>query len=316
MKAEILRTKCLALMRCGALEDCLNTIGIFENFLYQLMKRHDIDQTHSDVDSDSKIFAQLLFSKLIHLRRLLNHNEHNSEFRHVASIIDPSIISAVVRNVFETAATFNLIYRDKSEDEKKLIYNLWAIAGLNYRQRFATPDLDTENIAKLNNENASINDRIDKIKNGMVFRNLSARGQGKILDSIKKKDFRIRVEGDNIKVLSWQDLFKEMHLTGSYFENMYTLLSLNSHPSYVSLFQFRQMFVKGKDEFLDLTLIDLRFSFIFYSVFVADFIAMFPGAKEDFEALPLVHQIIMNFRNKLFRGDNYSINDSWKNLND
>lgn len=41
---------------------------------------------------------------------------------------------------------------------------------------------------------------------------------------------------------------------------------------------------------------------------------LFPSVKETFEKLSLRDQVVINFYNKMMRGDEYSINEKWKEL--
>lgn len=71
----------------------------------------------------------------------------------------------------------------------------------------------------------------------------------------------------------------------------------------------------GKDEdFRQLTLLNLKYFFSFISVFVADYINLFPQVKQTFEQLDSYKQNAINAYNKMLRGDDYSINDTWRAL--
>lgn len=74
------------------------------------------------------------------------------------------------------------------------------------------------------------------------------------------------------------------------------------------------MFGKDTEPFMELTLIDMKFCFTMFSSFVADYIKVFPKVKETFEKQSIKDQILLNFYNRMMRGDSYSINDAWKNL--
>mgnify|MGYP003431035343 CR=1 FL=1 len=98
------------------------------------------------------------------------------------------------------------------------------------------------------------------------------------------------------------------------FENIYTYFSLYSHPSQVSVFQFEVMFDKESEAYKSLTVLNFKYCFSFLSVFIADYIYLFPDAKTIFEELSTGKQIVINSLNKLLRGDDFSINEAWKNL--
>ena len=74
------------------------------------------------------------------------------------------------------------------------------------------------------------------------------------------------------------------------------------------------MFGKENEDFKKLTATNLKFCFTLLSAFTADFIKVFPQVKSTFEKQTLRDQIMLNFHNKMVRGDRYSINEAWRSL--
>lgn len=103
-----------------------------------------------------------------------------------------------------------------------------------------------------------------------------------------------------------------MGIKDGLFENIYTYFSLYSHPSNVAVFQFDSMFKKGEEAFLDLTNFNLRTAFMMLSIFIADYISLFPTVIKTFDSFDIKDQIVINFHNTCARNQDYSINDSWK----
>lgn len=257
----------------------------------------------------------MMFTKLTHMRKIIEgvgYTSHNGNY--LNKIIDPTIIASMTRNVYETVAVFNLIYRSaKNEDEKDLLYGLWESAGLKFRQRFDFETLSNENKRKIQDEKKQIEEIEREIKNNLLYLSLDDANQAKVDKKLKDKDFKIRFDGDNVIYLNWRDMYKVMELNKDLFEEIYTYFSLYAHPSQVSVFQFRDMF--GEDEdFRQLTLLNLKYFFSLTSVFVADYINLFPQVKQTFEQLDSYKQNAINAYNKMLRGDDYSINDTWRAL--
>lgn len=230
-------------------------------------------------------------------------------------IIDPTIIASLVRNVYETVGTFNLIYFKKTGEERLILYHLWVIAGLKYRQRFAAQATTEENKEKVQEEKKAIDDCIATIKDTGLFNNLTEENRAKILDRIKAKEFRIKFNAAEVKILnSWQELSSEMEFKEGFFDNIYTYFSLYAHPSNVSVFQFKDMFAKDKKEHISLVLMNMKFCFTLFGTFIFDYIQLFPETMKIFEQQPILNQIMLNFHNRMLRGEKYSINDSYKYL--
>lgn len=315
MTQNELRAECLPLMSSGTMPDCLRLIDIYADYLFEIILKHQHDKVESTADSDALIINQMMFSKLIHIRKLLEGVGFESGKGKLVPLVDPTIIASLVRNIYETVGAFNLIYiNSKTPDEKEILYNLWVIAGLKFRQRFASQATGQESIEKMNAEKEEINNSIKIIVGTKLYTGLGAEDKAKIQDRIKNKEFRIEFKDNKVKFLHWQDLSNVMGLKEGFFDNIYTYFSLNAHPSNVSVFQFREMFGKETEAFKGLVLIDMKFCFVLFSIFVADYLKVFPQIKQTFEKQSIRDQIMLNFHNKMMRGEEYSINDSFKSL--
>lgn len=262
-----------------------------------------------------KIINQMMFSKLLHLRRLLEGVGYESELGKLNDIIDPTIVASLVRNIYETAGMFNLIYiNPKSTDEKRILYLLWVISGLRYRQRFASSISTAENQEKLEHEEKEIQELIDEIRSTALYKGLTEPNQKKIEEKIKKRDYKICFNSGEVEFLDWQDLSDIMGCNPKLFDNIYTYFSLYAHPSNVAVFQFRELFGKKTEDFKGLTLTNMKFCFTLFSVFAADYVKVFPQVLDTYKKRSLKEQILLNFYNKMIRGDSFSISDAWKNL--
>jgi len=278
--------------------------------------KHQQDKVESYIDEDAKIINQMIFSKLQHVRLLLSGVNYISKNGiRLNTILDPTVIASTVRNIFETICLFHLIFIDtKSHEEKDLLYQLWVISGLKYRQRFSHVATTEESKELIKSEEKQISERENKVKSSELYKSLSFREQEKILKKIKAKDYKIRIEGNIVKYLSWQDMFNLLDCETTLFDSFYTYFSLYSHPSNVSVDQFAQMFDKEDLVFAEMTRINLKYCFVMLSVFIADYIKLFPKVLETYNNLPVFDQIIINSYNRCFRDEKYSINDSWKHM--
>jgi hypothetical protein len=316
MEKQKLREEYMRLNKLATIQDCLDLFDIFLEHLWNVIQIHHEDKVYSYANKDAKILNQMMFTKLTHLKKIVEgvgYTAQNGD--HLNKIVDPTIVASLTRNIFETVAVFNLIYRNtKSEDEKAIIYGLWVSSGLKYRQRFQSAATTPENIQKIADEQKQIADIEKEIKDTALYKSLDAKNQGKIDEKLKQKDFKIRFDGKEVIYLVWQDMCDVMGLNRDIFENIYTYFSLYSHPSEVAVFQFESMFSKENEEFKQLTTTNLKYCFSLMSVFVADYICLFPQVKDTFEKLEIYKQIALNAHNKMLRDDAYSINDAWKNL--
>ena len=317
MTKKELRQEYVRLTTLSTLKDCNDLAEIFLEYLWNILNMHHGKEAVTSAHKDAVIINQMMFTKLTHLKVLLKGVGYaGADGQKLNDIIDPTIVVSLVRNVFETSALFNLLFRQtQSEDELLIVYNLWTIAGLKYRQRFESNVQTEANKEKLAEEEAQIVGLINQIKETERYKALNNSGQRTIDTKIQQKDFRIVFQGNKVKSYSsWQELCGVMKLKKEIFENIYTYFSLYSHPSQVSVFQFEVMFDKESEAYKSLTVLNFKYCFSFLSVFIADYIYLFPDVKTIFEELSTGKQIVINSLNKLLRGDDFSINEAWKNL--
>ena len=129
---------------------------------------------------------------------------------------------------------------------------------------------------------------------------------------IKKKDYLIKFNGNEVVFLSWRELVQTMDIKGDKLDQIYTYFSLYAHPSNVAVFQFANMFGKNESAYKDIVIFNLQTAFMMLSIFIADFIKTFPEVLKTYERMGLVEQIVINFHNRIARGGDYDINESWK----
>lgn len=274
------------------------------------------DQNTTIEEHEARLINQMIFTKTACLKQILEGISYtSSDGTKLNKILDPTIIASFIRNLYETIGMFNLIYiNTKSPDEKKILYNLWVHAGLKFRQRFEPSISTEENKKKLEDEQKKLLKLREEIENTDLYKNLDEKNKTNIQIKLSKKDFKINFADNKVEFLSWQDLISIIGFREEIMGQIYTYLSLYSHPSNVAVFQFGEMFKKEDPQFSNLTLHNIKYSFFFLSAFIADFIKLFPQALDIFNNLDPKSQIIINFFNTFSRDMNYSINDTYKSL--
>lgn len=310
------RIECKRLFGTKTLEDSLDLLEIYLKFFFNVIQKHHHEEVYSYANRDAKMILQMMFTKTAHVKRVLSGIEfYSEEGVTLNKIIDPTTVAVFIRNIYETVAMFNLIYRrTKSEDEKLILYNLWVHSGLKYRQRFEVVATTQQSKEKVDNEKKQIKQLISEIENTELYKNLDEKDKNKIQTKIKEKDYKICFNKGKVKFLSWQEITTEMEFKNDLLDNIYAYFSLYSHPSNVAVFQFSEMFDKGEEPFKDITNFNLRNMFILLSIFTADYINLFPNVLTTFNSLSIIDQIVIDFHNGLMRGDDFKINEAWKEL--
>jgi len=138
MTKEELRKECSRLFACKTIADSNDLLDIYSEFLFQSVQNHHQEAVYTQAEADAKLVIQMMLTKVLHLKSVIAGISFKAKDGSVLNkIIDPTIVASLIRNIYETAAMFNLIYRNtKSKEEREVLYLLWVHSGLKYRQRF------------------------------------------------------------------------------------------------------------------------------------------------------------------------------------
>lgn len=314
MTQNQLRLEFLRIANEDTIEIKLAQLETFAHSLMNLVLSNDRPADHRE--KDAKIILQMVLSKTLHIQKAFEGMKYVSPEGKILlnGLLDPTIIGVLARNLFETICAFHLIYLNaKSEGERAILYNLWVISGLKYRQKFTEIISTDANREKAENEKKEIERLTDEIKGIDLFKSLDDKNKNKVLTRIKEKDYKIHLRGTEVDCLSWQDVTALLLNKNPLFKEMYTYFSLYAHPSYISVMQYSQMFQESNDN-VSMGKFNLKFCLTLLSIFLADYLKLFPAALPTFEQASDIDQITMNMYNKMVRGFEYSINDKWKLL--
>lgn len=316
MTKEQLRQECSRLFSCETMIDINELLTVYSSFLFQTIQNHHKNKVLTQSEGDAKLILQMMFTKVLHLKKVIEGIAYNANDGSIlGNIIDPTIVASLIRNIYETTGMFNLIYcNTKTDDERQVLYLLWVHSGLNYRQRFVSNVRTAENKAKMAREKIQIDIIVKKIEDTHLFKSLDVRNKDKIRRKLKEKDYLLQFNGTEVSFLHWHDLTEVMGVRKGRLENIYTYFSLYSHPSNVAVFQFGEMFKVGEESFPQLVNFNLNIAFLLFSIFIADYINLFPSVIKIYESINIRDQIVIDFHNILARGQKYSINNSWKAL--
>jgi Family of unknown function (DUF5677) len=302
MNKEELREYFIKYSYCKNLIDSRYVLEIHLDFLFGLLDEHHPITPKNYMLRDGKIMLQMIAMKLLHLKQLCEgtNYKHKTKSFHLTGIIDPTTIGGIARNIFELVGTFNLIFKTtKTEDELKIVYNLWVISGLKYRQQFKEDNMPSDLEQKVIDEQKKILKYINEIENNPYYISLNSKEQEKINTRIKTKEFKIQFENQKVICLDWSDLHTTLNLETNTFDKMYKHLSLYTHASNVSVFQFGQFFTDG--DYINSVNFHLNYILNLTSIFIADFTKVFPETLSIFQIENLQTQLLIDQRNSILR---------------
>lgn len=317
MSKQQLRLDAMRLMSAKELNDTKEMLDVYTAFLFKVINEHT-NIVDSQAKGEAKLVLQMLFSKLLNLRQLLDGLNYNTaEVGGLSNFIDPTIIASGVRNIIELVSTFHIVYKSEySDQEREILYQMWVIAGLKYRQRFVGPNSSQENIDKAQHEAQEILIALQSIHQSPIYTALPQAKQELIDRVIGKKDYRVKFENGDAFTLHWQEIIEFMGFKPELIGNLYTYLSLYAHPSNVSVFQYRELFVAGADEHIKMAMFNIKNVTAIVSKFIYDYIKLFPEVQAMFDSLPILNQILINWSLRLTTTGGDTINDALIELND
>ncbi len=312
MEQEILRNEYKRLIYPEDLATALESYKLITDAGFEIMKTQK-EKTQNIENTDAIGLYEMTILKNLSIFKLaesLNYNSNIGDFI-ISNRFDPFALSSIIRTQYEAFCTFNNIFRlSKTAEERKFKYNLWVLSGLKYRQNF--PTKLEENIKKKQDEKLEIIDLLNKIRGSEVYQHLNTESKDRIENAIKRKNWQVATSGDEANIIPWHEMFNNAGVN-AILEGQYSSLSLNAHPSNVSVFQFADMFLRGND--LPNSIFTIKISKWLISLLIADYCYYFKDAKERFDGLPIMTQILVNSYNLMCRNESFKINDASKILN-
>lgn len=197
---DLLRNDCERFFKCDTIYVSYDLLDIYIEFLFHAVKDHHQENVYSVADRDAKMLLQMMLTKALHLKGVAQGITYKAKGGTTLNkIIDPTIVASLIRNIYETAALFNLIYRNtKSKEEKTILHLLWVHSGLRYRQRFESVIITEENRKKYEHEKKEIENIVAEIENNELYKRLDEKNQGKIKTRLKEKEYLMRFNNTEV----------------------------------------------------------------------------------------------------------------------
>jgi len=262
----------------------------------------------SGIDLEASMLFQMTVLKCLTIRESLKKVSYKSKDGSIemGPMFDPFSMWPLVRCQYEAFCAFNHIFiNPKTEEEKGILYRLWVISGLKYRQEFDAGIQD--NVDKQADELKRINKYEEEIQQTNFYLNLIPREQEKLKKAIKNKEWQFYNDNGIIKFASWKKMASNADVDPKLFKDTYSYLSLGAHPSNVSVFQFKELYRLKADEEIDFFSLNLSRQIIAF--LIRDYcIYNKVAANIIFNGLDITNQVLVNMINKSFRGNAYSIN--------
>ncbi len=283
-------------------EDHLNVLDIVVdtcNTVFDEMKNVNIEYS---LDRDAKLLFEMTVRRSISLRTLYTNIDDSLKLP-----IDPMSMWGIVRSQFEAFCNFNNIYnRTNSYDERRLLHELWVVSGLQYRQKSNSEAMNEEQLQKRNKEAELIEELKEHILTNPFLMNLGTHEIEKMKGFIKKKEFQVAYNDGKIYKMSWAQMWLNSGVQDK-FDNLYSMMSNSTHPSNVSVFQFRDLHLEDHADFS--ANFSVKFSVLILCLFLRDFCTYFEPLKAKFSTISNLNQSVINGYNRIARDESYALSD-------
>jgi hypothetical protein len=313
MGKEYLRQEFTRLIYPEDLSTVMESYKLVTDAAFAIVSAQRSKQLKAVEDVDAGHLFQMTILKnlsIIKLAEPLDYQSLLGGFK-MQNLYDPFALSSIVRTQYEAFCNFNNIYRfSKTPEEIKFKHNLWVLSGLNYRQSF--PATQKETIQKKEAELKQIEELQVELRSSAIYSGLSVESKENFEKAIKWKKWQVVIRGEKASFIPWHEMLRNAGAT-DLLKGQYTSLSLNTHPSNVSVFQFESMYATKTD--LPTTILTIKLSKWLISFMIADYCHYFAEAKAAFETLPVMTQIMINGYNSMFREEQYKINQISNILN-
>lgn len=276
--------------------------------LFDMIGQHHKDPIEGgQAEADARMCLQMYFSRLLNFSSVLRGVSFARKNRHLNTIIDPSVLFTETRGLFESLSVFELVFVIPNTKEKSvLMHQLFTIAGLQERQQMHITN--KEFTSRLSQEKKELDMLINDVRNSSLYSSLDAKNKKKIDECIKRRQFRIYIDDQtDIVDVGWDKSREYYGLESPLFDDMYRYFSLHAHPSVIAIRQFAFAFQKDTMEFVNLANTAVHFAVAISSVFIADYIRKYPNVQSTFDALCPYQQMLIDYYNRLIRGEQYAI---------
>ena len=211
-------------------------------------------------DAMSHCMLQMMMTKLRSLQVLAKGLPVLPNNPSSTIIMDIPSMASIVRGIYEMAFIYhNIFISTENEQERDILLTLWKIRGFNNRQNLNPPEEtnirkeedEKTYIDKLRHEIVLVLDKINILQSARRTIEKAANKDNSNICGYKfeKKDSVI-VSFKNIPFSDCEALFSH-----KYFNALYPYFSSQSHPSYLGVLQFGQMFNAEVDKDMAKTII-------------------------------------------------------------
>lgn len=269
------------------IRDCKSYLKLMLNFYFDVMVAYSEKPVPSQMMADANLWIQTIFTKGLAFLKMLDGNDFRRNELHLNPIIDPSLLFTVARRMYESLVIFELLFIvPDSDDKKTILYNLFITAGLSERLDDVSDDSKYRNSQRVADEKADIAACKTAIEGTSLYSNLSVEAKKVIENGLRSHKFRYYFNKDDMPCrVNFDKAYELLRIRKDIFEKQYSFFSLQGHPSYLALIQFRDAFKGQNPKFREFAKFATQCVLACMSIFIVDYMKMFPIAKTLYDNL-------------------------------
>lgn len=290
--------------KMNTLEDCKRYMQVMLDWYFDVIMSKGGRIAHNHIEDDMNLWIQTMFSKGNAFRSLLDGVAYSSEDRTMNPIIDMSVLFSIARSMYESLISFELLYvLPKSKDEQTIIYNLFMAHGLTERLKDLDADMKKRHPERVKQEEEAIAECMKELKDTELYKGMDRQLQNQIEYAFGKK-YRYRFTDDGkMTFVEFDKAHDLLNLKEDMYHGMYSFESLQSHPSYLFLCQFRDAFKNEyrADRFMAKHATQCVLSYM--SIMMVDYMKLKPEVQAMFDKLELPRRFAIGMYEDAMRAE-------------
>lgn len=292
-------------IQLDTIDDCKQYLRVMLDFYFDVIKSPEGRKATSYIEDDRNIWMQTLFSEGFHFLSLLDGVGYNKGIDRLNPIVDPSVLFSIARRIYESVIAFEILFViPDSEDKKAILYNLFMAHGLSERLKNIDEEMRSHNPERVAEEQKDIDECLREIEGTDLYSELDQQTKNIIKNAFGKKFRYIFKEDNSLEFVNYDDADKLLRIKNNMLKGTYSYFSLHGHPSYVSIFQFRDAF--NNDSRADISLMAPHATqcvLAFMSFFIVDYMKLVPEIKTMFDKFEEPRRFAIGMYEDAMRGE-------------
>lgn len=277
-------------------------LDLMNNFYFKVMR--DAKQTKDTlVNSELRCLLQMMFTKGVSMRRMLDGFSFDQDEVHLNTITDHTLLNTIARTMFESLMGFELITRIPDTDDKRtILQNVWCASSLTSRLKMFTEEAEEKFADRFKHERENIDYCKNEIYKTELYSRLQECDKKEIEKSIKRGEYQLVIDTDeHVKRVVWDDVRQYCDLGTDNLHGVYKYLCNMAHPSYYALLQFKDSYKGNSPAFTNLACTATKNALVCMSVFIMDYMLVFPDTQHTFDELDYESQFMISLYNDIMR---------------